>query len=228
MANWFEKNILPWIHRPGTYQVEDEEGNNIEKDRFKERDNIWSDFHIFNGEWIKIMQKKEEYNSPHVPDLYEAHKTIYGNIGLDSPYEESYKENQDSGKFTSEMSSTGDLSSGKGEFKLSTKVKCKSPPEGENNFAKVEYDADIEIKYSMPGGITFLPRILAYPLNKFFRWAFTQYVGEDMIEYDGEYARQKLLDYFQYLRKYHGEEPLQSRTRESKFKPAVEDGVFFQ
>jgi len=227
-AGWFAKYILPWIHRPGIYTVEDAEGNNIEKEEFGERDNIWSDFPIFNDEWIEIMSKKEWYKSPNVPAIYGEQGNIFGNVGLGSPYEESYSEDQDSGSFSSTISATGDLPSGKGSFKFKVDISTKSPPEGENDFALVEYEADAEISYDMPGGGTFMPRFLAYPLNRFYKWAFLKYIGEDMIEYDGEFARQKMYDYFQQLRSYHGEEPAQTKTREARFKPAIEEGEFFQ
>jgi len=226
--NWFTRNILPWIHRPGTYSIEDEDGNNIEKDKFKESDNIWSDFHIFDGQWIQLANKVEWYKSPNVPTIYKEHKYIFENIDMSLPYEEFYMENMDSGEFESQMSDTLALPSGKGELKLAPTIATKAPPSGENDFAFVEYNVDLHMKYNMPGGITFLPRVLAYPLNRFFKWAFIHYIGDDMIEYDGEFARNKLYEYFQYIRQYHGEEPMQSKTRESEFKPAVEDGVFFQ
>lgn len=221
-ASWFERKILPWIHRPGTYE------SDHEKETFKHSDNIWSHFHIFDGEWIEIMNKVEWYSSPNVPTIYKEHKFVFRNIDMGRPYEEFYFEHMDSGEFESTMSNTESLPSGKGELKLAPTIGTKAPPEGENNFAFVEYNVELSIRYDMPGGITFLPRFLAYPMNRFFKWAFVKYIGEEMIEYDGEYAREKLYEYFQYIRKYHGEEPLQSKTREANFEPAVEEGVFFQ
>jgi len=220
--NWFERNIMPWIHRPGTYE------SDHEKEKFKHSDNIWSHFHIFDNEWIEIMNKVEWYNSPNVPKIYKEHKFVFRNIDMGRPYEEFYYEHQDSGEFEAVMSNTERLPSDKGDLKLAPTIGTKAPPSGENDFTFVEYNVKLEIKYDMPGGVTFLPRFMAYPMNRFFKWAFIKFLGEEIIEYDGEYAREKLYEYFQYIRKYHGEEPLQSKTREAHFEPAVEEGKFFQ
>lgn len=219
---WFARNILPWIHSPGTYSDDEEE------ERFERSDNIWSDFHLFDDNWVEIMNKVEWYQSPNVPTIYAEHKYVFRNIDMGRPYEEFYFQDVGTGEFESKMSNTDGLPSGKGELKLTPTIGTKAPPEGENDFGFVEYQVELEISYDMPSGITFLPRFLAYPLNRFFKWAFIHYIGEEMIEYDGEYAREKLYEYFEYIRKYHGEEPMQSKTREAHFKPSVEEGVFFQ
>jgi hypothetical protein len=49
-----------------------------------------------------------------------------------------------------------------------------------------------------------------------------------MVERDGEYARERTAEYFQYLRQYHGEEPTQEKTRRADFNPLPEEGVFFR
>lgn len=225
---FFKKNIVPWFHTPGTYKIEDEEGHNVEKEEYEERDNIWSDFHIFDGHWIRVSNKLEWYESPNVPKIYSEHKYIFRNIDMGRPYEEWYKQDLDTGEFESDMVRAEDLPSGKGEYRIEPSIKTKNPPSGENDFCLVEYDVDVRIKYKMPKGIQKLPRFMAYPLNRFFKWAFLKYIGEEMIERDGEFARDKLLEYFEYIRKYHGEEPVQSKTREASFNPAPEEGVFFQ
>ena len=217
-----QKSIMPWFRRPGKYK------SDFEEEKFSEADNIWSNFHLFDHHWIRISNKVEWYESPNVPKIYEEHKYIFRNIDLGRPYETRYMQNIDSGEFLAEMENTGDLPSGKGQFKIEPHIETKSPPSGENDFAMVEYDVDARITYDMPDGVSLLPRILAYPLNKFYKWAFIKFIGEEMIEHDGEFARQKLIEYFEYIRKYHGEEPVQSKTREASFKPAVEDGIFFQ
>ncbi|MFP4038743.1 MAG: hypothetical protein ACLFTA_03095 [Candidatus Nanohaloarchaea archaeon] len=221
MTGLLKKKILPWFHFPGTYKIEDEE-------RFKERDSLWSDIHLFQGDWVTIQTKLEWYESPNVPTIYKEHKYVFGNIDMGRAYEKFYYEHRDTGEFEAVMDNSEDLPSDKGSLRITPSIKTKAPPGGENNFAFVEYQVDLDIKYDMPSGIQLLPRILAYPLNKLFKKAFMSFIAEEMVEYDGEYARQRLYDYFQYIRKYHGEEPLQSKTRESEFKPAVKDGVFFQ
>ena len=221
-AGWFKNKILPWFHRPGNYATDEEE------EAFEERDDIWSEFHLFQGHWVTIQNKVEWYQSPNVPTIYKEHKYVFRNIDMGRPYEKYYFQHQDSGDFEATMENTEGLPSGRGKLKINPTIATKAPPSGENDFGFVEYNVELDIKYDMPGGITVLPRILAYPLNRFFKWAFLMFIAEEMIEYDGEYAREKLYEYFQYIRKYHGEEPLQSKTRESSFKPAVEEGVFFQ
>jgi hypothetical protein len=219
---FLEKHVLPWFRTPGSDKTD------YEEEKFSEADNIWSDFHIFDGHWVRISNKVEWYESPNVPKIYEEHKYIFRNIDLGRPYETRYMQDVDSGEFLAEMQKGGDLPSGKGEFRIEPHIETKNPPSGENDFCLVEYDVDVKIKYDMPGGVSLLPRILAYPLNRFYKWAFLQFLGEEIIEHDGEFARQKLIEYFEYIRKYHGEEPVQSKTREASFKPAVEEGVFFQ
>jgi hypothetical protein len=120
------------------------------------------------------------------------------------------------------------LPSDNGEFRLEMLLETKNPPSGENDACLIEYFVKGKIRYDIPQGITFLPRIIARPLNRFFKWAFFKWIGEEQIEYDGEYAQEKVNEYFQYLRKYHGEEPLQAKSRQAEFKPATEEGVFFQ
>jgi hypothetical protein len=72
-----------------------------------------------------------------------------------------------------------------------------------------------------------LPRFLANPLNSLFRYYFVRYIAEEMLEYDIEYSRERVVEYFQYLRKYHGEEPVQTRTSQSSFETPFE-GTFFE
>ena len=220
-SSWLKDKILPWFHRPGTYKTEGEE-------KFKEGDDIWSNFHLFQGHPVTIQNKVEWYQSPNVPTIYKEHKYVFRNIDMGRPYEKFYFQHQESGGFESTMRNDLDLPSGRGRLWLEPTIGTKAPPSGENDFAFVEYNVELELEYDMPGGITFLPRIMAYPMNKFFKWAFLKFMAEEMIEYDGEFAREKMYEYFQYIRKYHGEEPLQSKTRESNFKPAVDEGVFFQ
>lgn len=192
-------------------------------------DNIWHDFHIFDGHWIPIQNRQEWYESPNVPGIYSEHKYIFKqNMDMGRPEETYYEQNVDDGSFASNMYVTEGLPSGKGDLKIETEISTKYAPSGENNFCLVDYVVTTEIKYSMPKGVTFLPRIVARPLNRFFKKAFLKHIGEELIEYDGEYARERSNEYFQYLRKYHGEEPTQSKSRQSEFKPVPEEGVFFQ
>lgn len=195
-----------------------------------DEDNIWDDFHIFNGHWVEIQNRVEWYESPNVPEIYKDHVHIFKkSMELGRPREEFYFQNVDTNEFEAKIIMDGlDLPSGeRGEYKIESNIKAKSPPEGENNFAFVEYFVKTHIKYEMPQGITFLPRIVSRPVNRFFRWAFIYYIGEEMIEYDGEFARETTTDYFNYLRKYHGEEPTQTKTRQAEFKPMPEEGTFF-
>ncbi|MEF8880411.1 MAG: hypothetical protein V5A72_01100 [Candidatus Nanohaloarchaea archaeon] len=195
-----------------------------------EEDNVWSQFHLFDGDWVEIMNKKEYYNSPHVPSIYTEHKKIVKqNMGMEKPFESYYYQNVDNGSFASVMEIKDSvLPSGNGELKLDVEIETVGPPSGENNACEVEYFVKGSIRYDIPNGIDFLPRILARPLNRFFKWAFFKFIGEEQIEYDGEYAKERINEYFQYIRKYHGEEPLQTKSRQAVFKPSVKDGVFFQ
>lgn len=192
-------------------------------------DNIWHDFHIFDGEWIHIQNRREWYESPNVPSIYADHKNIMKqNMGMGRPEETYYTENVDDGGFESTMIDIEDLPSGRGQLKIETNIGTKNPPTGDNDFCMVQYLVDTYITYNMPNAVTFLPRILANPINRFFKWAFLQYIGEEIVEYDGEYARERTNEYMQYIRKYHGEEPTQTRTRQAVYKPSFEEGVFFQ
>jgi len=192
-------------------------------------DNIWSDFHIFDGHWIDIENRKEWYESPNVPSIYADHKNIMKqNMSMDRPEETYYKENVDDGGFESIMIAMEDLPSSRGEVKIKTHITTKNAPSGENDFCMVEYLVTTSIKYEMPNAVTFLPRIIARPLNRFFKWAFLSHIGEEIVEYDGEYARERSTEYLQYIRKYHGEEPTQTKTRQAVYKPSFEDGIFFQ
>jgi hypothetical protein len=192
-------------------------------------DNVWHDFHIFDGHWIHIQNRREWYQSPNVPSIYGDHKNIMkANMGMGRPEENEFSQNVDNGEFSSEMHVIEGLPSGRGDVKIETNIGTKSPPSGENDFCLVEYVVDTHIRYNMPGGVNFLPRIIAIPINRFFKWAFLNYIGEEIVEYDGEYARERTTEYFQYIRKYHGEEPTQTRTRQAVYKPSFEDGVFFQ
>jgi len=225
---WFAKNIMPWLHLQGN--TKDWYTDDME-DRFEEGDNVWSDFHLFDGQWIEIINKKEWYDSPHVPQIYENHKKILKqNMQLNRPFETWYQEKIDTGDFGSKMYVDGNgLPSGNGNFRINIEISLPAgPPSGENDACTVEYFVKASIKYDVPDGVDFLPRFIAYPLNRFFKWAFLEYIAEEQIEYDGEYVREKVNEYFQYLRKYHGEEPLQAKSRQAAFKPAVDEGVFFQ
>lgn len=192
-------------------------------------DDIWEDEQLYDGEWVEIQSRAEWYESPNVTGIYGSQGEILGQMmELGSPEETYYSQNIDSGSFESKFHVTGDVPSGKGEIKLSVDFETVSPPSGENDFAMVEYFVKTEMKYDMPSGITSLPRIIADPLNSLFKKAFKNQIGDDMIQYDAEYARHRSEEYFQYLRKYHGEEPVQSKKNEAVFKPVPEEGVFFQ
>ncbi len=189
---------------------------------------VWDHFHLFQEHWVPIYNRLEWYESPNVPGIYSEHKYIARNMNTSRPEETYYEENLDNGEFASEMYTETDLPSGRGECRIDIEIHSEAPS-GENDFAMVEYAVETKIKYSdMQKGVTFLPRIFAVPLNQFFKWAFLNYIGEEMVERDGEFAREKTTEYFQYLRKYHGEEPTQTKTKQSEFKPVPEDGVFFQ
>jgi hypothetical protein len=230
-TGWIGRNIMPWLHTPGTYKAG--EDGHIEEEKFEEKDDVWSEFHLFHDDWIEVINKKEWYDAPQVPQIYKAHKKIVKqNMGMSRPFEKYYEEKVETGDFASEMRvDDGDsLPSGLGEFRLEIDISLPGgPPSGENDACNVEYFVRGKLNYDkVPGGIDFLPRFLAYPLNRFFKWAFIEFVAEEQIEYDGEYARERVNEYFQYLRKYHGEEPLQSKSRQAVYEPVVEDGVFFQ
>lgn len=199
-------------------------------DGSEKEDDIWHDFHIFDGHWIQIQNRREWYESPNVPSIYGDHKNIMkSNMGMSRPEENFFKQNIDDGGFASEMHAIEGLPSGsEGQLKIETNIGTKNPPSGDNDFCMVEYKVNTYIKYNVPGGIKFLPRILAIPINRFFKWAYLNQIAEEMVEYDGEYARERTAEYMQYIRKYHGEEPTQTRTRQAVYKPSFEDGVFFQ
>lgn len=228
----FDK-FLAWFKTPDP----DGEREDWEVDKFEEKDRIWEEFPLFDGEWIEIINKKEWYNSPNVPQIYTDHKKILKqNMQLCRPFEHWYAEKVDDGEFESRMNVGGEgcktleLPSENGEFKLEIEISLPGgPPSGENDACLVEYFVRGKIKYTeIPEGMNFLPRVLAYPLNRFFKWAFLEFIGEEQIEYDGEYVRERINEYFQYLRKYHGEEPMQTKSRQAAFEPAVEEGVFFR
>lgn len=195
-------------------------------------DNIWHHFHLFDGHWVDVQNRMEWYESPNVPTIYTDHKYIFKqNMGMGRPEETYYEENADSGDFKSEMEVTEDLPSGigDGEMKIEVEINTLSPPSGENDFCLVSYTVDTQVKYGgVPQGVKFLPRFLANPLNRFFKWAFMQFIAEEMVDRDGEYAIERTREYFQYLRKYHGEEPTQTKSRQAEFTPLPEDGIFFQ
>ena len=146
---------------------------------------------------------------------------------MGKPTEKYYEQNVDSDEFKSNMIIDENLPSDRGNLKIDTTVKTKSPPSGENNFAMMDYSVKLFIKYDRVDGIKWLPRVIANPLNSLFRYYFVRYIGEEMLEYDVEYSRERVIEYFQYLRKYHGEEPVQSRTRQSEFETPW-DGTFFE
>lgn len=223
---FLKRKVYPWFHFPGTYK--DYYTHDMEH-KFEHVDNIWHHFHIFDGYWIKVQQRKEWYESPNVPGIYADHKYIFKqNMGIGRPEETFYSQNVDDGGFKSVMEVTEKLPSGRGDLKITTTINTKSPPSGENDFCLVEYLVDTEIKYELDKGITFLPRLLASPINRFFKWGFFNVIGEEMVDRDGEYARERTTEYFQYIRKYHGEEPTQTKTRQAEFKPVPEEGIFFQ
>lgn len=225
----FTEKLLAWFKTP---DPEEKKGRpDWEYEKFGERDDVWSGFELFHGDWVELMNKKEWYDAPHVPQIYKDHKKITRqNMEMDGrPFETFYYENADTHEFESNMwVEDGDLPSGNGKLRLYIEIGSKNPPSGENDACLVEYFVKARMKYNVPQGIDFLPRFLAYPLNRFFKWAFFQFIAEDQIEYDGEYAVERVNEYFQYLRKYHGEEPLQAKSRQAVFKPAVDEGVFFQ
>jgi len=194
-----------------------------------DEDNIWHDFHIFDGGWVELVNRLEWYESPNVTSIYEQHKYMMKeNMDMTRPFENYFYQNVDSGEFESKMECEMPLPSGRGNYRIRPRIRTKAPPSGDNDFGLVEYWSRLEISYDMPQGVDFLPRFVARPLNRFFKWAFLKYIGEEMIEYDGEYAREKLMEYIRYVRKYHGEEPTQTKTRQAVFEPDPEEGTFFQ
>jgi hypothetical protein len=200
-----------------------------------ENDDIWSDHPVFNNGDIEVTNRVEWYESPNVPSVYQDHKHIFTkNMDLTRPEEKYYFQNVDSNEFRSKMK-VGDenfghleLPSELGKFYIKIRIRTKTPPSGENEAALVEYFAQVFVKHEAPQGITILPRIFARPINRFFVWAFKRYIGEEAIEEDAEHARQQLTQYFQYLRKYHGEEPVQTKTRLEEPPETPEEGKFLR
>lgn len=217
LTEYFEGNRLTyWFMRP--------------KPKGDDRDDIWHEDPVFNSGKVEVSNRVEWYESPNVPSIYKDHKHIFKkHMDMGRPMEKYYYQNVDSNEFRSQMEiSGGDLPSDLGEYEIHTRIRTKSPPSGENDFALVEYYAQVFIEYHLPQGITILPRILSRPLNRFFRWAFVRYIAREAMEEDGEFARQKLTEYFQYLRKYHGEEPVQTKTRLEEAPEIPDDGTFFE
>ena len=200
-----------------------------------EEDDIWEDHPVFNSGEIEITNRVEWYESPHVPSIYKDHKHIFKKqMDLVRPEETYFYQNVDSNEFRSKMTigngnfGNPELPSELGHFFIKIRIRTKTPPSGENDFALVEYFSQVFVEYHAPQGITNLPRFISRPINKFFAWAFNSYIGEDAIEEDADYARQQLTEYFQYLRKYHGEEPVQTKTRLEEPPGVPEDGTFFR
>lgn len=192
-------------------------------------DDPWHHNPIFTGDWVKVKNRKEWYESPHIVSIYEDHKKILNvNMEMSKPIERYYFQHVDNGGFRSVMTSDGDLPSSIGDYRIHTRLRTKAPPSGENNFGLIEYSTTLQVKYNPPEGITKLPRILARPLNQFFKWAYLKWIGEEVMEHDSEFAQEQLNTYFQYLRRYHGEEPLQSKTRQELYKPPTDEGTFFK
>jgi hypothetical protein len=224
---FLKKRILPWFHTPNTYTIGENGG--WEEEKFGEKDDIWSDMHIFQGDWQHIQGRVDWYESPNITQIYEDHVYIFKqNMDMGRPDERFYYENVDSGAFESVIRKEGDLPSGRGKYCITSNLGTKTPPSGENDFGMIEYYVETDMRYDMPDGVTFLPRLLAYPLNRFFKGVFLLFVGHHLLDYDGEFAREKTTEYFQYLRKYHGEEPTQTKTRQAEFEPVPEEGFFFQ
>jgi hypothetical protein len=191
-------------------------------------DDIWHHDHLVNSGWVLLQNKVEWYESPQVITIYTEHKYIFNqNMDMDKPHEKFYYQNVDSDEFESIMLAEEELPSGWGDVRIRTDIETVSPPSGDNEFATVEYFVSVEVNYSLPNGITFLPRILARPLNRFFKRVFVSHVMEEAVEYDTEYARERMAEYFDYIRKYHGEEPVQTKTQREAYKPGNE-GTFFQ
>lgn len=226
---FFRRRILPWFHFPGTDSDDKDYYTEEMEHHFGHIDEIWHHFDLFDGGWHEIQNRVDWYESPKVPRIYKDHVYIFKqNMDMGRPDEIYYEENVDSRSFKSTIHKEGDLPSGRGKLRIESTISTKTPPSGENDFAFVEYFVATKLKYDMPKGVQKLPRILAHPMNRFFKWAFMMYMGHHMVDYDGEYAREKTTEYFQYLRKYHGEEPTQTKTRQAEFKPVPEEGIFFQ
>lgn len=218
----FFGKLKTWFHFPGTARSDWEEHH------FHEIDDIWHHEEIFSGEKFLIENATEWYESPNVPTIYADHKYIFNNnMSMGKPFEVYYEQNVDSGEFKSVMEASEELPSSRGELLLETNIKTKSPPSGDNNFAMVDYSVQLFVKYDLPGGVKFLPRFLAHPMNKMFRYYFLKHIGEEMLEYDIEYARERMIEYYDYIRQYHGEEPVQTRSRREHYDPGDEEGTFF-
>lgn len=195
----------------------------------REIDNVWSDFHVFNNEWQLVQNRMEWYESPNVPQIYKDHKYIFDkNMEMGKPEETFYYQNVDSDDFASEMFIDETLPSNRGKMRLEIALETKYPPSGENNFAMVQYVVDTKMKYDMPRSVKYLPRIFALPLAYTYRWMFMLFIAEEMVHRDGEYAIERGQQYFQYIRKYHGEEPAQTKSRQAHFTPLPENGIFFE
>lgn len=217
------RKLFSWFNLPGSY------GSEWEEEQFGEKDDIWSHEHLFDSGWVEIQNKVEWYESPQVISIYEEHKYIFNtNMDIEKPHEKFYYQNVDSGDFESIMIVKEGLPSGMGNLRLTTDISTKTPPSGDNEFANVEYFVKMEVDYSeLPSGISFLPRILAYPLNRAFKRVYVNQVLEEEVEYDTEYARERMAEYYDYIRKYHGEEPVQTKTQREEYEPGNE-GSFFQ
>lgn len=218
----FLGKIACWFHLPDTYD------SDYEEHRFHEADDIWHHEEVFSGEKFLVENTTEWYESPNVPTIYADHKYIFNqNMDLGKPFEKYYEQNADDGNFKSVMLADEDLPSDNGKVYIKTTISTKSAPSGENNFAMVDYSAELRIEYDLPSGIRWLPRIIANPLNNLFRYYFIRYIGEEMLEYDIEYSRERFREYFDYIRKYHGEEPVQTKSRQAHFSTPY-DGLFFE
>ncbi|MFB6204248.1 MAG: hypothetical protein ABEJ75_01245 [Candidatus Nanohaloarchaea archaeon] len=219
----FVDRIMAWLHTPGTSEPEGLD------DYFSKKDDIWHHHELFQGE-TEIMNKAEWYDSPNVIGIYKDHKYVFKqNMGIGGPDETFYFQNVDSREFESVMEVSESLPSGHGSLRLETDISTKNPPDPDNNdFALIEYWVSVYVDYSLPGGIDFLPRILAYPLNRFFRGAFERFILEEIVLRDTEYARERLSEYFDIIRKHHGEEPIQTKTRQEAYTPGPEERRFFQ
>ncbi|MFB6203054.1 MAG: hypothetical protein ABEK01_01035 [Candidatus Nanohaloarchaea archaeon] len=184
---------------------------------------------LFAGEWTELQNKLEWYESPQIVQIYEGHKQLLSqNMDLGSPTETHFEQNIDSGGFGSTMHVTDELPSGRGEMKLEIEIETQIPPSGDNNYGTVEYIGHVYVRYDLPSGISFLPKIIANPLNRFFRRVFEETILEGILVHDTEYARERLADYFNYLRKYHGEEPVQTKTNQLLHENFPEEREFFE
>ena len=218
----FLGKVACYFHTPGTSNTD------WEDEKFSSADSVWHHDEIFNGDEHLIESTTEWYESPNVVTVYTDHKYIFNqNMSMDKPTEKYYEQNVDTDEFKSNMIAEESLPSQRGKLKIDTTVKTKAPPSGENNFALMDYSVKLFIKYNTVDGIDWLPRIIANPLNSMFRYYFIRFIGEEMLEYDIEYSRERVVEYFQYLRKYHGEEPVQTRTSQQSFETPFE-GTFFE